>query len=178
MSESFRLLRSKVDFLVKNDNSDSRVLMVTSLMPGMGKTFISTNLAASMGIAGKRVLIVDLDLRRGSLTRNFYSRRHAGLSNYLIGKTDDWESLVKHDMICNGVDSIFTGPIPPNPTELLGNGRLKDLMVILRQRYEYIIFDTAPTGLVVDTDIIKPLVDNTLFVIRSGKFDKRMLADV
>ena len=178
MSESFRLLRAKVDFLVKNSDDQSRVIMVTSLLPGMGKTFISTNLASSLGIAGKRIIIIDLDLRRGSLTRNFYSRRHAGLSNYLIGKTNDWKSLVKHDLITTGVDCIFTGPIPPNPTELLGNGRLPALLAELRKEYEYIVFDTAPTGLVVDTDIIKPLVDNTLFVIRSGKFDKRMLEEV
>ena len=181
MSESFRLLRTKVDFLgvnTKTDEKKGKVIMITSLMAGMGKTFISSNLAASFGMAGKRIIVIDLDLRRGSMTRKFYSRKHAGISSYLAGKTDDWQSLIKKDLIFKGVDSLFTGPIPPNPTELLGNGRFDSLMDELRKDYEYIILDTAPTGLVVDTDILKPHIDTALFIIRAGKFDKRMLAGI
>ena len=180
MSESFRLLRAKVDFLGSDASMQGkgRVMMITSLLPAMGKTFISSNLAASFGIAGKRVIILDLDLRKGSLTREFYSRRHAGLSNYLTDKTDNWENLVKKDLITNGVDAIFTGPIPPNPSELLGNGHIEALVAKLRQTYDYIILDTAPVGFVVDTDIIKKIVDNTIFVIRANHFDKRMMENV
>ena len=129
LSESFRLLRTKIDFLSLNDDtSKSRVVMITSMLPAMGKTFVSSNTAASLGISGKKVIILDLDLRKGSLTRTFYSRKHAGLTHYLSGKTDDWKSLVKSDLINKGVDALFTGPIPPNPSELLGNGKLDKLI--------------------------------------------------
>ena len=97
MSESFRLLRAKVDFLGTDaGESRSRCYMITSILPGMGKTFISSNLAASLGIAGKRVVLLDLDLRRGSLTRRFYSRHYAGLSNYLVGKTNNIDDIICH----------------------------------------------------------------------------------
>ncbi|KWW29789.1 MAG: capsular exopolysaccharide biosynthesis protein [bacterium P3] len=179
LSEAFRLLRSKIDFLGRNGQheSDCRVFMITSLLPSSGKTFISSNIAACFAIAGKRVLLVDMDLRRGSLTHRFYSRRKAGLSDWIAGKTEKIDELIQHNVVTPELDTIFSGMLPPNPAELLSNGRVEQLLLELRKRYDYIFLDSAPLS-VVDNTIIQPLVDSSLFVVRSGKYDKRVLNEM
>lgn len=190
LSESFRLLRSKIDFLGhgaesqldpqasgQTDGSRCRIFMVTSLLPASGKTFVSSNIAACFALAGKRVLLVDIDLRKGSLTHRFSSRRNPGLSDLLAGKIDNIDTLIQHNVVAPGLDSIFSGMLPPNPAELLGNGKVKRLLQTLRQRYDYIFLDSAPLS-VVDNTIIQQLVDSTLFVVRSGKYDKRVLNEM
>lgn len=189
LSESFRLLRSKIDFLghtaaasTINSNSPAdpppcRIFMITSLLPASGKTFVSSNIAACFALTGKRILLVDMDLRKGSLTHRFYSRCKPGLSDLLTGKDIQLDTLIQHDIVAPGVDSIFSGMLPPNPAELLGNGIVEQLLRTLRQRYEYIILDTAPLS-VVDNTIIQQLVDSCLFVVRSGRYDKRTLNEM
>lgn len=177
LSESFRLLRSKIDFLGIGGNGGCRIFMVTSLLPASGKTFVSSNVAACFAMAGKRVMLIDMDLRKGSLTHRFYSRRNAGLTDLLAGKTDNLDSLIQHDVVAPGLDSIFSGMLPPNPAELLSNGKVEHMLQTLRQRYDYIFLDSAPLS-VVDNTIIQQLVDSSLFVVRSGKYDKRMLNEM
>lgn len=177
LSESFRLLRSKIDFLGNGGNGGCRIFMVTSLLPASGKTFVSSNVAACFAMAGKRVMLIDMDLRKGSLTHRFYSRRNAGLTDLLAGKTDNLDSLIQHDVVAPGLDSIFSGMLPPNPAELLSNGKVEQMLQTLRQRYDYIFLDSAPLS-VVDNTIIQQLVDSSLFVVRSGKYDKRMLNEM
>ena len=184
LSESFRLLRSKIDFLGHGAETDGptehphcRVFMVTSLLPASGKTFVSSNIAACFALAGKRVLLIDMDLRKGSLTHRFHSRRKPGLSDLLANKTDSFDDLILHDVVAPGLDSIFSGMLPPNPAELLGNGKVERLLKAMRQRYDYIFLDSAPLS-VVDNTIIQQLVDGCLFVVRSGKYDKRMLNEM
>lgn len=192
LSESFRLLRSKIDFLgltksgqqsavssqqSQFSNLNSRVFMVTSLLPASGKTFVASNTAACFAIAGKRVMLIDMDLRKGSLTHRFYSRRKEGLSDLLAGKVSDYRQLICHDVVATGLDTIFSGMLPPNPAELLGNGRIEQLLCELRQHYDYIFLDSAPLS-VVDNTIIQRLVDSSLFVVRSGKYDKRVLNEM
>lgn len=177
LSESFRLLRSKIDFLGNGGNCGCRIFMVTSLLPASGKTFVSSNVAACFAMAGKRVMLIDMDLRKGSLTHRFYSRRNAGLTDLLAGKTDNLDSLIQHDVVAPGLDSIFSGMLPPNPAELLSNGKVEHMLQTLRQRYDYIFLDSAPLS-VVDNTIIQQLVDSSLFVVRSGKYDKRMLNEM
>ncbi len=177
ISESFRMLRSKIDFLGDTNQEGARVIMITSMLSSSGKTFVASNLAACLGIAGKKVLLMDMDLRKGTMTHKFYSRRNIGMSHYLTGKTDDIDELIHHDTIAPSIDCIFSGRIPPNPAELLDNERFANLMNTLRSRYEFIILDSVPIN-VVDATIIRHYVDNTFFIIRAQRFDKRMLPEV
>lgn len=177
LSESFRLLRSKIDFFGDRNDGSGRIFMITSLLPASGKTFVSSNLAASFALSEKRVMLIDLDLRKGSLSHRFHSRRKPGMSNYLAGKITNIETIIQHDSVAPGLDTIFSGMLPPNPTELLGNGRIDTLLQWLRERYDYIFLDSAPLT-VVDNNTIQHLVDSTIFVVRSEKYDKRVLAEM
>ena len=181
MAEAFRLLRSKLEFfghsVERGQDAMGRVFMITSMLPASGKTFVSSNTAASFALAQKKTIIIDLDLRKGSLTRRFYSRRHGGISEYLAKKTNDIESIIRHDTVALGLDAIFSGAIPPNPTELIGNGRIEVLLDYLRRHYEYIILDCAPMS-VVDNTMMQDLIDGCVFVVRSKKYDKRLVNDM
>ena len=110
--------------------------------------------------------------------RRFYSRHKPGLVNYLTEKETDIDKLIQRGVVAPGVDTLFSGPIPPNPAELLSSARFDELFEILRKRYDYIIIDGSPAGMVVDTDLIKRVADHTCFMIRARKFDKRMTLSV
>ncbi len=178
ISEAFRMLRTKVDFLVDQRENGAKTLLITSLIPASGKSFTSANLAVSISLSGKKVLLMDLDLRKGTLTKRFAHRSASGLVQYLTDKETDIEKLIQQNALAEGVDAIFSGPHPPNPAELLGTGKVDTLLELLRPRYDYIILDCPPAGLVVDTDIIKHLADHSIFIIRANKTDKRMLIDL
>lgn len=177
ISEAFRLLRFKMDFLGVGEQQSGRVFMITSLLPSSGKTFLSSNVSACFAIAGKRTLLIDLDLRKGSLTHRFSSRRKKGLTDYLLGRCDNLDEIIQHQVVSAGLDTIFSGMIPPNPAELLESGRIENLFNELRHRYDYIIVDSAPMT-VVDNNELKQWVDCTVFVVRSGKYDKRILNEM
>ena len=134
LTEAFRILRSNVDFTRVPDQKATSYLFL-SLMEGSGKTFITTNLAASLALTEKKVILLDLDLRKGTLTHNIASRKFVGFSNYLSGKTNDIESIISHDIFAQGVDTILSGPLPPNPAELLASKRLDEIMDYLREHY-------------------------------------------
>ena len=181
IAEAFRLLRSKLEFFGHTEDESEtpkgRIFMVTSMLPGSGKTFITSNISACFSLAQKKTIVIDLDLRKGSLTRRFYSRRHAGISSYLSKKTNDIDSIIRHNVIAQDLDAIFSGTIPPNPTELIGNGRIKTLFDYLRQHYDYIFLDCAPMS-VVDNTLIQNLIDCSIFVVRAKKYDKRLVNDM
>ena len=177
ISEAFRILRSNIEYTRNLDKSATTYLFL-SLMEGSGKTFLTSNLAASLGLVNKKVIILDLDLRKGTLTHNSAPTKMHGMSTYLSGKTDDIDSIITHDIVAPGVDAIFSGSIPPNPAELLSSDRLAQVFAYLKERYEYIIIDAVPAGIVADADIIKKYADVSVFLIRSNMVDKRMLPDI
>ena len=177
ISEAFRILRSNLAYTNKADGSATSYLFL-SLMEGSGKTFLTSNLAVSLAMVKKKVILLDLDLRKGTLTRNMDMRRHSGFSTYLSGKTDDIDSIIRHDAMAPGVDVILSGPIPPNPAELLSSSRLDKLFESLRSRYEYILIDAVPSGIVADATILKRFADVSVLVLRSGRVDKRMMPDI
>ena len=176
ISEAFRLIRSSLDYMKGKD--ESQVIMFTSFMVSSGKTFVSTNLATSFALAKRKTVIVDLDIRKGTLFKVFGINTRAGVSNYLSGKTDSIDDIIHSDSTTPGLDIIFSGPVPPNPAELLMSYRLEDLIAELRKRYEYIFLDNVPVGMVADADIVKRVADTTIMVLRAGKTDKRLLFDV
>lgn len=179
INEAFRVLRTNIELMARHDeHAPAATIAVTSLYPGSGKTFISMNLAAALAIKGRKVLLLDMDLRRYSLTSQLLPHRHDhGLVDYLVkvpGITPD--NIVEHDIHgVKGLDFIPTGIIPPNPSELLTDPLLANLLEQMKQRYDYIIFDCPPVEIVADALIVNTFVDMTLFVVRAGLFRRSQL---
>ena len=176
INEAFRVLRSNVDFM-KNKNTKQIVFIVTSFNPGSGKSFLSMNIAMSFAIKGKKVLVIDGDLRHGTVSVYVGSPRK-GLSDYLGNKEADWNELLVVDKKFPNLHVIPVGTIPPNPTELLEDGSLATLMQDLRDVYDYIFIDCPPIDIVADTQIIEQYADRTLFVIRAGLLDRSLLPEL
>lgn len=177
INESFRILRTKLDYFLHSCGEGNKVIMLTSLNPNSGKSFISLNLAKVLSLKGKRVLSVDMDFRHCSLSSSFGSPKQ-GLTDYLGRMTDNVDSLILKDAIGEGGDVLPVGIIPPNPTEMLLSDRLLPIFEKLRGDYDYIILDCPPIDVVADTNIVKQLADVSLFVIRAGLMDRRSLKDV
>jgi len=162
IAEQFRQLRTSLGYL-GIDETHKRILL-TSSISGEGKSFIAINLGISLALTGKRVALLELDLRKPKLSERFHLSRQAGLSNYLVGKMPS-EDLVKQTSFQN-LYLLPAGPIPPNPSELISNGKLEELLNRLEKTFDYIIIDTAPVNPVTDAYIISKLADVTLFVVR------------
>lgn len=177
VTESFRMLRTNLSFM-KEDGHPVQVLMTTSMNEGAGKTFVGSNLAAMMAFAGKRVLLVDLDIRKASLTRQFGGKRQKGVTHYLIGQVEQAEELIHPVSGCPGLDIIYSGAIPPNPAELLLSDKLDELICAVKDQYDLVLLDGVPTGVVADAAIVARLTDLTLFVARAGVLDRRQLPDI
>lgn len=177
VTEAFRILRTNLDFM-KGEQQGPLKIMFTSMNPDAGKTFVISNLAKMFAFAGKRVLLVDLDIRKGSLSRIFGGRKATGITQYLIDRQMTAKELVCPVKDCPGLDMIYSGVVPPNPAELLMSARLDQLLEELAASYDYILIDSVPSAVVADATIVNRLADLTVFVIRAGLMDRRQLADV
>lgn len=164
IAEQFRQLRTSLGYL--GINSRKKKILLTSSISGEGKSFITANLGVSLALIGKKVVIIELDLRKPKLSDAFNISRAKGISNYFIGDMEA-EEIIKTTETPN-LFLIPSGPIPPNPSELILNGRLPDLLNYLESHFDYIIIDTAPVNPVTDAYIVSPMCDATLFVIRHG----------
>lgn len=178
MAEAFRAIRTNLQFVTKN--GEGKVIMFTSTTSGEGKTFVSSNLAVSLAILGKKVLLMGLDIRRPRLVEVFdVDRRRPGITNFLMGNGDDVESL-KELIIPSGVvdnlDLLPAGIVPPNPAELLAKDNLDIAVKYLSGIYDYIIMDTAPVGLVTDSIIMSHVADAVVYVSRMKYTDKSDIA--
>ena len=177
--EAFKIVRDNLDFMDTEKKTVGKVVLVTSANPDSGKTFITLNLGMSMALANVKVVILDLDLRKGSLSKSVgIGMKKTGVSNYLSGKVDDVKELVQVCGDDNRLHIITSGALPPNPAELLKSGRLDRLLEELKKNYDYILLDNPPYGVVVDTQLCGQLADQTVYVVRSGLFDKRMLPEL
>ena len=176
INEAFRVVRTNLEFM-QNKESESHVIMITSANPGSGKTFISFNLAASLGIKGKRILAIDLDLRKGSLSQ-YAGRPKKGISDYLASDMKNIKDVIVKPSEDAKIELIPVGTVPPNPTELLFSERLEKLIADLRKEYDYIFIDCPPVEIVADAAIISKLADMTLFIVRAGLLDRSMLPEI
>ena len=176
INEAFRVVRTNLEFM-RGKDPGSKVLMVTSFNVGSGKTFVSSNLATALAIKGKRVIVLDLDLRKRSLSEFAGQAKH-GIADYLNAQTDDWKSLIVHGVGGNDLDVLPVGQMPPNPAELLAEPRLAQLLDALRAEYDYIFLDCPPIEIVTDADLVAPLADITLFIVRAGLLERSMLPQV
>ena len=178
INEAFRVVRTNIEFMLKKNTEGAQIIMVTSANPGSGKTFISANVGAVMAIKGNKTLIIDLDLRRKTLSSSF-GKPKVGIVNYLSGATDDYRQyIMKYQHMDDSFDIIPVGALPPNPAELLSNGRLEKMLNELRSEYDYIFLDCPPIQIVADADIINRYADTTLFVIRAGMLDRSILPEI
>lgn len=173
VSEAFRILRTNMAFMARKD-LPQQVIIFTSLNEGAGKTFISKNLGMSLVLAKKKVILIDMDIRRGTLSRQFHLHK-TGLTNYLADATLLAEDIIQHQ---DGFDIIAAGAIAPNPAELLMDERLDNLVTELRRRYDYIVVDSVPVGIIADATISNRIADLTIFVARAGRLDRRQLPEI
>ena len=166
MEETFRGLRTNLLFMLEKDE---KVILVSSTQPGEGKSFVAGNLAVSLALLGKKTLIVGMDIRKPGLNRVFnISHREHGITNYLSDPDhNDLFALVQPSGIHTNLDILPGGAVPPNPTELVARPVLDHAIDQLKERYDYIILDTAPIGIVTDTAIVSRVADFCLYVCRA-----------
>ena len=176
ISESFRIIRTNLDFMLEK-KSKTQSIMFTSFSPDSGKTFTSSNLGVALALAGKRVILLEMDIRKGS-EKDDKGKVVPGLTNYLSGNITDTGSIIRKSEWHPGLDVIASGPIPPNPTELLLSSRLDELMTELREQYEYILMDTVPYGVVADAQVVSRVADLCVYVIRERYMDRRLLPEI
>ena len=174
INEAFRVFRTNLDMML-GKNSECQLLMISSFNPNAGKTFVSMNIAASMALKGQKVLLIDLDLRKATLSKSL-GKNNDGVVSYIIGKHDNMEKLTQH--IDENLDLISVGSLPPNPTELLLSNRFISMLNALKSKYDYIFMDCPPVDIVADTAIISQFANVSIFIMRSGIMDKRSLPAV
>ena len=170
-AELFRLLRTKLQFTL--DYPLQKVIMVTSTEPGEGKSYVSLNLAISLSMTGKKVILLGLDLRKPQLRKHLNLNSDEGMSSILSGHEKNYKNLIQKVDKYPSLHVIHGGVVPPNPNELLMSKRLEYLMVSMRKEYDYIVIDTAPVGSVSDTFLIDRVADICLYMCRMDYSDKR-----
>lgn len=176
MSEAFRIIRTNIGFMAKG--KEQQVITFTSFNVGAGKTFTAVNLAASFSYLDKKVLLLDLDLRKGTLSQIIDAPKGPGATNFLADPGVIIDQVIYKGLIAGSIDVVPIGVIAPNPVELLLSSRLDELIAGLKKRYDYIIIDNVPLNLVADASIIDRISELTIFVIRAGKMDRRQLPEI
>jgi tyrosine-protein kinase Etk/Wzc len=172
VAEQFRALRTSLSYI--GLNGDRKTLLVTSSISGEGKSFVSMNLAMSLSLAKKKVVLLEFDLRKPMISKMLDMRVDPGISNYLVGKASLQDILRKvgdNDFLY----LLSAGVMPPNPSELILNGQLEHLLHQLKERFDYIIIDSAPVGLVTDARLIAPFCDAALYIVRHQRTPKHYL---
>lgn len=175
VNEAFRVVRTNLEFM--HVPSSGHVYMTTSFNPGSGKTFITVNVAVSLAIRGRKVLVVDGDMRRATASRLLHSPS-IGISDWLSGRETDMDRILFRTDIHENLWMMPVGTIPPNPTELLQDGRLKELIDALKDSFDYIFVDCPPINIVADTQIISKVADRTVFIVRAGLLERSMLPEL
>ena len=174
LSEAMRTIRTNISFMT------GQVIQFTSSIPGEGKSFVSANVAISLSSIGKKVILVETDLRKGRQRKTFdLPRNHnQGLSNYLKGDVQDWREAICSVEGFPGLDVLLKGAVPPNPNELLSSERFGQLIQELRQAYDYVILDSPPYLVIADPMTLNKHVDRNVYVVRAGKADLRFIGEI
>ena len=170
-AESFRALRTNLDFMLGKD--DNKVILVSSTISGEGKSFVASNLAVSLAMLGKRTVLLGLDLRKPKVHNLFGIDNSKGLSTFFIGR-DNWDDLVEETTVPN-LFVMPSGPIPPNPAELMAGSKFEELIAALKENYDFIVIDSPPVAVVTDAVLISRLCDTTLFVLRHRYTSRNVL---
>ncbi len=176
INEAFRVLRTNVEFMC-NSSDGASVIALTSFNPGSGKSFISVNLGMSIALKGKKVLIIDGDMRHGS-TSSYFGSPKKGMSDYLSGAEEHINDLIVQDPNCKDLYILPIGSIPPNPTELLESKKFAEMFDGLKSQFDYIIIDCPPIEVVADAQIIDKYADRSFFIVRAGLLERSMLPEL
>ena len=177
LNESFRVVRTNLDFITVGKSDESQVIQLISMHPGSGKSFISINLGLSMALKDVKVLLIDTDIRKATLS-SYLNAPKTGISEYLSGQNSNIDELIFKSKLHENLDVLPVGKIPPNPSELLLKVQFEELIAEMKTRYDYIFLDCPPVDIVPDAAIIGKFCDTSIFVVRAGLFDKRLLPDL
>jgi len=164
VAELFRHNRANLQLATLGQ--DNKVILVTSSMAGEGKTFFSLNLASSLALAGKKVVVLDFDLRKSGLTQNLGIPNEKGISNYLASEVSTIDDIIVSLQTVSGLYAIGSGPIPYNPAELILSPKVSEMIEELRERFDHIVLDTSPVGQVADALSLSPYIDSTIYLMR------------
>lgn len=175
VNEAFRIVRTNLEFMLNTSNG--KVILITSFNPGSGKSFIAMNMASSFALKGKRVLVIDGDLRHGTSSK-YVGNPEEGLCDYLSGQLDNVQRVIVQDYHNPTLYVLPIGTMPPNPTELLQNERMTSAISELRQQFDYVIIDCPPIEVVADTQILAPMADRTIFIVRTGLLERSMIREI
>jgi tyrosine-protein kinase Etk/Wzc len=173
VAEQFRALRSNLSFYLKNKNSS--VILLTSSMSGEGKSFVAINLGNILALLGKKVLLMEMDLRKPGLSNKLDVKNDLGFSNYVIDDRLKAEDIIKPLKINENLFLMSSGPLPPNPVEILMSERSKGLIEELKGQFDYIIMDAPPIGIISDAQALVDYADITLYLVRQKVTKKRQL---
>lgn len=173
IAEQFRTLRTNLAFYLTEPTQ--KVILLTSSMSGEGKSFIALNLATILSLSGKRVVLMEMDLRKPNISVKLNNPVNVGFTNYIIDTTLTPEKILMASGVDNNLFLIGSGPIPPNPAETLLNRRLEELIQQLKSQFDYIVIDAPPIGLVTDAQLLSPYADLALYVVREGYTYKNQL---
>lgn len=165
IAEQFRALRTNLTFYLKGTE---KTILLTSSMSGEGKSFIALNMAITLSLAGKKVIVMEMDLRKPNLSNKLGITNNFGFTNFIIDSTVSTDDIIRPSGLNDSLSVICSGPIPPNPAELLMDDRMSVLMNELKDRYDYIIVDAPPIGLVTDAQLLNYYADLVLYVVRHG----------
>jgi capsular exopolysaccharide synthesis family protein len=172
LAEQFRIIRSNLQYVMPTDKKP--VFLITSSFSGEGKSFISINMGVVLALSGKKTIVLEFDIRKPKILSGFSMPKKPGLTNYLLGKA----TLDELPVPVPGIEDLYVlpcGPVPPNPGELLLDPRLKDLFAFLREKFDVVVMDTAPVGMVSDAMTLGQYADAALYVVRQGFTYKKQI---
>ncbi|MFR9500382.1 MAG: polysaccharide biosynthesis tyrosine autokinase [Rikenellaceae bacterium] len=177
-NEAFRVLRTNLDFIMDGTKQHAQVVQLISLLPSSGKSFVTANLALSMALKDSKVLVMDCDIRKKTLSQSVTEDSVLGLSDYLSLKVNNLNELIIKGYLNENMDVLPVGTTPPNPSELLLKPRFAEIIDTMKERYDYIFIDCPPAEMVPDAAIVGKLCDSSIFIIRSESLDKRLLPEI
>lgn len=174
IAEEFRELRTNLNYITFKSTDKSKVILITSSIPSEGKSFVAINTSISLSLTGMKVVLLEFDLRKPKISKELGIARNPGLSNYLINKANEIDIIKPHPSI-NNFYIIPSGPIPPNPSELIIGPRLQELLSYLKKHFDYIVIDSPPVAAVTDSKILAYTADATLYITRQNYTDSSYL---
>lgn len=173
IAEQFRALRTNIGFYLGGVSKPT--ILLTSSMSGEGKSFVALNMAMIFAVSGKRVVVMEMDLRKPNLSVKLNIPNSFGFTNYVITSSQTTNSIIRPSGIHEGLYIISSGPIPPNPAEMILSKRMEELMTFLKKEFDIIIIDAPPVGLVTDAQLLSPYADLSLYLVRPGVTHKRQM---
>ena len=173
VAEQFRIIRSNLQYIL--NKMEKPVILVTSSFSGEGKSFVTTNLGGVMALAGKKTIVLEFDIRKPKIIKGLGLTKAPGITNYLLGKAEKEELAVQ----VPGFDNLYVlscGPVPPNPSELLLDSKVEELFIYLKQKFDIVLIDTAPVGMVSDALTLSKFANCTLYIVRQRHTYKKQIA--